>query len=97
MTLEPQHIIGIVALISSVLVFALGLYMNRKFKQQDDHEDRIRDLELQMASHYPNRDAVDAAVEKAMSPLRESLGKQDAKLDEMSSLLLKLVHNRGIA
>lgn len=96
MTLEPQHVIGIMAIVSTILVFLFGLFMNRRFRTHDDHEERIHDLELSMAAHYPNRDAVDAAVSRAMEPLRDSIDRQETKVDELSSLVLKMLHRQGI-
>lgn len=96
MTLETPHVIAIMAIVNTALVTTVSLYVNRKFKNHDDHETRIRSLELSHAGNYGSRDAVDSAVARAMQPLSDSIDRQETKVDELSSLVLKLLHRQGV-
>jgi len=86
----------IVTLITGLVVCLLGVYVTRKLRLQDDLAQRVHDLELKNAANYGSRDAVDAAVARAMEPLRDSIDRQESKVDELSSLVLKLLHRQGI-
>ena len=93
MTIESTQI---VTLITGLVVCLLGVYVTRKLRLQDDLAQRVHDLELKNAANYGSRDAVDAAVARAMEPLRDSIDRQESKVDELSSLVLKLLHRQGI-
>lgn len=92
MNIQPETIF---AATTALLVGIFLFFVRRMFAKFDDHDMRLKHVELRLEGHYDG-DGVEDAIERQLEPLKESLREHRSDVKQIHSIVLKLAAQRGV-